>query len=221
LDRSFKILADVELTPASAGVIVAQGSRFGGYSLFVKDAKLYYVYNFLGVPPEQQLIADLPAPGRHLIGVEFTKVSVGQHKEPHGPCKLYVDDNVVAEAEIRTIYTRYGLPGEGLCVGYDSGDSVSKEYRPRSSSPGARSTRSFTTSPATTISTSRTTPPPWPATRRRRKHRKGTENHNHVRSDGFLRHRKGLLGSRVHITTTSVSRPRTLTRRSRIPGPNE
>ena len=38
------------------GVIVAQGSRFGGYSLFVKDGKLTYVYNFLGIPPEQRIV---------------------------------------------------------------------------------------------------------------------------------------------------------------------
>jgi hypothetical protein len=130
VNRSFKILAEVEFTPSSEGVIVAQGSRFGGYALFVKEAKLYYVYNFLGVPPEQLLIADAPTSGMHLVGVESTKETVGEHKEPHGPCKLYVDDEVVAEAEIRTIYTRYGLAGEGLCVGFDSGDSVSKEYRP-------------------------------------------------------------------------------------------
>ena len=37
---SFKVLAEVEFTDASQGVIVAQGSRFGGYSLFVKDGTL-------------------------------------------------------------------------------------------------------------------------------------------------------------------------------------
>jgi hypothetical protein len=33
-------------------VIFAQGSRFGGCSLFVKDGKLIYVDNFLGIPPD-------------------------------------------------------------------------------------------------------------------------------------------------------------------------
>jgi arylsulfatase len=36
---SFKILADVDFTGESEGVIVAQGSRFGGYSMFVKAAR--------------------------------------------------------------------------------------------------------------------------------------------------------------------------------------
>jgi len=51
--RSFKILADVEIVDADCSrVIFAHGSRFGGYSLFLKDRKLHYVYNFLGFKPE-------------------------------------------------------------------------------------------------------------------------------------------------------------------------
>ena len=40
------------------GVIFAHGSRFGGHALFLKDQKLWYVYNFLGLPPEQQFVSD-------------------------------------------------------------------------------------------------------------------------------------------------------------------
>jgi hypothetical protein len=112
-------------------VIVAQGSRFGGYSLFVKDGKLTYVYNFLGIPPEQRVVADAPTSGTHLVGIEFTKERVGEYHEPHGTLKLHVDEEVVAEAEIRTILSRYSLCGEGLCIGYDGGDAVSSEYKPK------------------------------------------------------------------------------------------
>ena len=56
--RSYKILADVEITdPNCSGVIFAHGSRFGGHSLFIKDKKLHYVYNFLGIKPEQQFVS--------------------------------------------------------------------------------------------------------------------------------------------------------------------
>ena len=40
------------------GVIFAHGSRFGGHALFIKDGKLHYVYNFLGIPPEQTFTSD-------------------------------------------------------------------------------------------------------------------------------------------------------------------
>ena len=54
-----EILADVEISNADcSGVIFAHGSRFGGHSLFIKDRKLFYVYNFLGIKPEQKFIYD-------------------------------------------------------------------------------------------------------------------------------------------------------------------
>jgi arylsulfatase A-like enzyme len=130
-NASSKILAEVDFTADSEGVIVAQGSRFGGFSLFVKDGKLQYVYNFLGIPPEQTIVADAPTSGTHIIGVEFAKERTGEHHEPHGPLRLYIDDELVAEDEIRTIASRYSLCGEGLCVGYDGGDAVSSQYKPR------------------------------------------------------------------------------------------
>jgi hypothetical protein len=118
-------------------VIVAQGSRFGGFSLYVLEGQLTYVYNFLGIPPEQRVAAAAPDAGRHIVGVEFTKERMGEHHEPIGTVKLFVDDEVVAQDEIRTIASRYSLCGEGLCIGYDGGDAVSSEYTPGSSSPEA------------------------------------------------------------------------------------
>jgi arylsulfatase len=128
---SFKILAEVEFTDDSQGVIVAQGSRFGGFSLFVKDGTLNYVFNFLGIPPEQRLSAPAPGSGRHIVGVEFAKERTGDHYEPIGTMKLHIDDEVVGEAEMRTIVAFYALCGEGLCVGYDAGDAVSSAYKPK------------------------------------------------------------------------------------------
>jgi hypothetical protein len=56
---------------------------------------------------------------------------VGEHYELIGPARLHIDDDVVAEQELRTIVSFYALCGEGLCIGYDSGDAVSAEYRPK------------------------------------------------------------------------------------------
>jgi hypothetical protein len=125
---SYKALAEVEFTGDTEGVIFASGSRFGGHALFVKDGKLVYAYNFLGVPPEVRITAPAPRSGPHVVGVEFTKERLGEHHESYGPLKLYVDDEVVAEEEIRTMTGHFSLCGEGLCVGYDSGDAVSSEY---------------------------------------------------------------------------------------------
>ena len=82
--RSYKILADVEITdPNCSGVIFAHGSRFGGHSLFIKDKKLHYVYNFLGIPPEQQFVGPELKPGKYTLGMEFTREKAGQVPRVH------------------------------------------------------------------------------------------------------------------------------------------
>jgi len=128
LGASFKALAEVEFTKDTRGVIFAQGSRFGGYSFFVKDGKIVFVYNFLGMQPEQRLSFDAPKSGKHIVGVEFSKESVSKQLETLGKMKLYVDEKVVAEGDFRTQSGHYALCGEGLCIGYDGGDAVSSEY---------------------------------------------------------------------------------------------
>lgn len=129
--RSYKILADVEITDAKAsGVIFAHGSRFGGHVLFIKNQKLYYVYNFLGIRPEQQFVSsDTLAPGKYTLGMEFTREGAGKFHETTGKTKLYVNDKVVAEGPMRTQPGKFTSSGDGLCIGYDSGDNVSQEYK--------------------------------------------------------------------------------------------
>ena len=127
--RSFRILAEVELTsPDAEGVIFAHGSRFGGHALFLKDKKLWYVYNFLGIQPEQQYVSEPLEPGRHVLGMEFVKESVGEHGEAHGTTTLYVNHEAVASGPMRTQQAQFTLCGDGLCIGRDSADAVSKEY---------------------------------------------------------------------------------------------
>jgi len=42
---------------------------------------------------------------------------------------LYVDDKVVAKGSMRTQLGKFTLAGDGLCVGFDSADAVSLQYR--------------------------------------------------------------------------------------------
>ncbi len=131
--KSYKILANVEIKDANAsGVIFAHGSRFGGHSLFIKDHKLYYVYNFLGIK-EQQLVSKTSLkPGKYTVGMEFIKEKAGEHHESIGTAKLYINDKEVASGPMTAQVGKFTLVGDGLCVGFDSGDPVSKQYK----SPG-------------------------------------------------------------------------------------
>jgi arylsulfatase A-like enzyme len=129
--RSYKILADVEVGDKCSGVLFAHGSRFGGHSLFVQNKKLNYVYNFLGIPPEQRFVSsDTLTPGKHTLGVEFVREKAGQYGESMGTVKLYIDNKVVAQGPMRAQIGKFTLCGDGLCVGRDSADAVAREYTP-------------------------------------------------------------------------------------------
>ena len=128
---SDKVLAEVEFTAESQGVIFAArlavrrpppcSSRTAGSSTPTTSS---------GSPRRRRSRAAAPGPGRHVVGVEFTKERMGEHHESYGPLKLYVDEEIVAEQEIRTMTGHFSLCGEGLCIGYDGGDAVSSEYKP-------------------------------------------------------------------------------------------
>jgi arylsulfatase len=63
-----------------------------------------------------------------VLGIEFVKESAGEHGEAHGTTTLYVDEEAVASGPMRTQLAYFTLCGDGLCVGRDSADAVSKEY---------------------------------------------------------------------------------------------
>ena len=101
-------------------MIFAHGSRFGGHALFLKDQKLWYVYNFLGIPPEQQFVSDVLQPGKYVLGVEFTKESMGEYHESIGTAKLYVERGGRRDGPMRAQVGMFTLCGDGLCIGRDS-----------------------------------------------------------------------------------------------------
>jgi arylsulfatase len=131
--RSYKIVGDVDIKSGASGVVFAHGSRFGGHSLFIKDNKLYYVYNFLGIQPEQTFVSSAAlTPGKHALGFEFVRESTGKNGEQIGTGHLYIDGKEVAKGPMKTQPGKFTLSGDGLCVGFDSGDAVSHQYK----SPG-------------------------------------------------------------------------------------
>lgn len=131
--RSYEIEAQVEINDGCEGVIFAHGSRFGGHSLFIKDMKLYYVYNFLGM--EEQTFespAQLSPKGKdefYTFVVKFTKTDTGNYGESLGTTTLSVDREVVVDRDMKAQIGKFTLCGDGLCVGYDSADAVSKLYK--------------------------------------------------------------------------------------------
>jgi arylsulfatase A-like enzyme len=131
LGRSYCIAAGVVIDTTNAeGVLFAQGHRLGGHSLYIKDKRLHYVYNWLG-EDLQKVSSDVEiTTGRHVLSAGFEKT--GQDpvtQSALGTLTLFIDTEQVGQIGIKTQPGAFSIAGEGLCVGRDSGSPVSPEYQ--------------------------------------------------------------------------------------------
>ena len=128
--RSFTIAAGVTIdTPEAEGVLFAHGGVGGGHSLYVKDGRAHYVYNWLGERVQTVTSPDPLPSGKHVVTAEFNKT--GDDPETGsatGTLTLYVDTEAVADSEITTQPGNFSLTGDGLSIGRDSGSPVTADY---------------------------------------------------------------------------------------------
>jgi arylsulfatase len=127
-NRSHSITAEVMIPEGGAeGVLLANGDRFGGFTLYVKDGRLRYTYNFLG-KARHKLVSDREiTPGPHNLAFSFEKIG----REPFGAggmARLFIDEDQVAEMELkRTIPFIFAL-FEAVQCGRQEGTAVCDEY---------------------------------------------------------------------------------------------
>jgi hypothetical protein len=129
-NRSYSIGALVDIPgPGAEGVLFAHGSRFGGHALYVKDNRLHYVYNFVGMI-EQKIdgTQDVPNGQNLILSASFDKDGEDPPHVSTGILSLYHGDKKVAAGRIKTQPGMFMLAGEGLCVGRDSGEAVTTDY---------------------------------------------------------------------------------------------
>jgi hypothetical protein len=127
-NRSFSIAADVEIPPSGAsGVILAQGGRFGGWSLWLQDGRPRFTYNWLGIE-RYEITANTPvSPGRRNIRFEFAYD--GGKPGSGGTGRISVDDAHFAEGRIARTQPFAFSADEGADVGEDLATPVSEEYQ--------------------------------------------------------------------------------------------
>jgi arylsulfatase len=122
-NRSKTITAEIEVPQGGAkGTILAQGGRFGGWSLYVKDGVPAYDYNFLGLK-QTSIAASKPlAPGKATIRFDFAYDGGGPGKGGMGT--LYVNGEKVAEGRIANTQGGLFSADETADVGIDLGTPV-------------------------------------------------------------------------------------------------
>jgi arylsulfatase len=125
-NKSHAITADITVpTSGAEGVITAMGGITGGFSLYAKNGKPKYCYNFFGL--QQTLVegAGVIPGGQHQVRMEFAYDGGGIAKG--GTVSLYVDGKKTGEGHIAQ--TEPFAFGEETCdVGHDGGSPVTADY---------------------------------------------------------------------------------------------
>jgi arylsulfatase len=126
-NKSFSVTAEVDVPSDGAeGVIIAQGGRFGGWCVYVKDGKAKFVYNVLGIQ-EFATAADAPVPeGTHQVRVEFAYDGGGLAKG--GDVTLFYDGTAVGKGRVGATQPMVFSADETTDIGYESGTTVTADY---------------------------------------------------------------------------------------------
>ena len=122
-NKSKTITAEVEISSGDAhGTIIAQGGRFGGWSLYMKDGKPAYDYNFLGLSHSTIAAAQSLPPGKATIRFDFAYDGSGLGKGGTGT--IFVNGQKVAEGRIERTQPMIFSADETADVGIDLGTPV-------------------------------------------------------------------------------------------------
>ncbi len=134
LNRPHSITADVEIPKGGAeGVLLSVGDVEGGFTFYVQDGKLRYLYNYVN-SNFYQVESNVAVPsGRHQLRFEFEvtgKPDIPNGKGAPGRGQLYIDGKLVGQSDIPLT-----MPlGMGLCTGMVCGadlrSPVTSLYKP-------------------------------------------------------------------------------------------
>lgn len=127
-NRSHTITAELEIPKKGAsGVILAQAGRFGGWSLYVKDGKPSYTYNWLGLHRYTVAAQQALPAGKVNLRFEFAYDGGGVGKGGMGT--LFVNGKKVASGRIDQTQCCAFSGDEGADVGADEGTPVTEAYK--------------------------------------------------------------------------------------------
>ena len=99
------------------GILIAQGGRFGGWALYVKNGIVAYDYNFLGMERYTVEASEKLTKGKHTIKFDFAYDGGGPGKGGLGT--LYIDGKKVGEGRIERTQSAIFSADETADVGID------------------------------------------------------------------------------------------------------
>ena len=124
-NRSSKITAELDIPAGGAnGAILSQGGRFGGWSLYMKDGKPAYTYNFLGLSRYTVAAPQALPAGPATVVLDFAYDGGGAGKG--GKATLYVNGKSVAEGRVEKTQPNIFSADETADVGIDNQTPVAE-----------------------------------------------------------------------------------------------
>ena len=127
-NRSFSITADVQIPQAETnGVILAQGGRFGGWSLYFKNGKPTYCYNFLGLQEYKVSAPQGLTSGKATIRMTFDYDGGGLGKG--GTATILINGVKLSSGRIEHTQGMIFSADETAGVGLDGATPVTADYK--------------------------------------------------------------------------------------------
>ncbi len=129
-NKSHAVTAEVEVPQSGAqGVIIAQGGITGGWSLYTRDGKATYCYNFYGLNRYTvEGTSKIPA-GKHQVRMEFKYDGGGLAKG--GTVTLYIDGRKDGEGRVDMTEPFVFSADETCDIGDEFGSPVTPDYPPQ------------------------------------------------------------------------------------------
>ncbi len=126
-NRSFTITAELNLSDANSnGVILAQGGRFGGWALYLKQGIPMFTYNWLGKKRYTIAGTKIVPIGSATIKFKFEYDGGGLGKGGTGT--IFVNGNQVAQSRIDQTQAMIFSVDDFADVGLDEGTPVVEDY---------------------------------------------------------------------------------------------
>jgi arylsulfatase len=126
-NKSFSITAELEVPEKGAeGVIIAQGGKFGGMSLYARGGRAKFAYNFFGLETFTTEATQTISAGKHQVRMEFKYDGGGLAKG--GGVTLYYDGQKVGEGRVERTVPMMFSADETTDIGREAGTPVTPDY---------------------------------------------------------------------------------------------
>ena len=124
-NKSFSVTAELDIPEGGAnGVILSQGGRFGGWSVYMKDGKPEFTYNFLGL--ERYVISSTKKLDKGNVTIKYDFVYDGDGLGKGGEMVIYINGKKSTSGRVEKTQPFIFSADETADVGLDNQTPVAE-----------------------------------------------------------------------------------------------